>query len=110
MPCRGFTGVVLLNEQFLRAEWPMWELGVMMAALPDCRQRELDHSRQAARTVVPIILMDIKKVAAVYGEHWTPEVVEAARAEGLLPATLADVRSLLSYVGDRQDQVRPVQR
>ena len=35
------AGVVLLDKHFLRAKWPMWELGVMMAALPDNEQPRL---------------------------------------------------------------------
>ena len=93
-------GVVLLNKEFLRKPWPMWELRVMMAALRDTGvQPQLDTSRQAARTVVPVILMDHAAIEAVYEQHWQPAMVAAARDKGLPPATLEDVRHLLSYRG-----------
>ena len=95
------AGVVLLDERFLRAKWPMWELGVMMEALPD--QGQLQPG-PAARAVVPVLLMDFDAVGT-YEEHWTPAATEAARGEGFLPATLADLRRLLVYQGIRQDQV-----
>ena len=56
--------------------------------------------------MVPVILMSYAGIEAVYEQHWQPAVAAAARDEGLPPATLEDVRQLLSYQGDRQDQVR----
>ena len=99
-------GVVVIDEDFLRANWPMWELGVMMAALPDDAHPQRNSPGQAARGVVPVVLMDFVAVKATYECHWTPAVIEAARSEGLPPATLADLQRLLSNQGIRQDQVR----
>ena len=97
MLLRCDAGVVLLDENFLRAKWPMWELGVMMAALPDHRQPQSDTAKQAARTVLPVVLMDLDAVAAIYNEHWTSAVTKTAHSEGLPPATLADLQRLLEY-------------
>ena len=81
----------------------MWELGVMMAALPDGEQPE-PHTR----AVLPVFLMDLDDDAVVtaYRQRWTPAAIEKARAKGRPPATVADLKRLLSYQGIRQDQVR----
>jgi hypothetical protein len=97
---------VLLDEEFLRAKWPVWELGVMMAALPDYGQPQPDSPGQARRTVLPVVLMDWEAVTATYVKHWEAEVTEAACSEGLPPATLADLKRLLEHEGIRQDQVQ----
>jgi hypothetical protein len=96
--------VVLIDENFLRAKWHMWELGVMMAALPDHWQSQPDTARQA-RAVLPVVLMDSKAVTVTYTEHWTPAATGAALSEGLPPATLADLKRMLHYRGDRKNQV-----
>jgi len=95
--------VVVLTQEFLQREWPMWELGVMMAALPDHEQPE-PH----ARAVLPVFLMDLDNNAVVtaYQQYWTPAAIENAREKGRPPATVADLKRLLSYQGIRQDQVR----
>ncbi len=98
--------MVLIDENFLRAKWPMWELGVMMSALPDSGQPQADTVKQAVRAVLPVVLMDFKAVTATYEAHWTSAATEAARGEGLSPATLADLQRMLQYRGDRQDQVQ----
>ena len=85
----------------------MWELGVMMAALPDDSQAQPSTpANQAARTVLPVVLMDFKRIKAAYQSHWQPAVVRAACDKGLQPATLEDIDRLLGYEGIRQDQVR----
>ena len=58
------------------------------------------------RIVLPVILMDSQAVLATYTEYWTPAVREAARSQGLRPATLADLRRLLSFQGIRQNQMQ----
>ena len=105
MLCTG-TGVVVLDEHFLRAKWPMWELGVMMAALSDREQVQTSGQGPAARTVIPVVLMDFETVTATYEQHWTTAVTESARREGFEPAALADLQRLLNFQGIRQDQVR----
>ena len=97
--------MVALDEHFLRAQWPMWELGVIMAALPDRVQPQPDKAKQAARFVLPVILMDFEAVTATYEQHWTPAILQAAHSQGLPPATLADLERLLGYQGIRIDQV-----
>ena len=110
--CAFVQGVVLLDEHFLRATWPMWELGTMIAALPDHASGQPqpdDAAGLGARVVLPVVLMDWKDfdaIKALYVEHWTPAVSEAARCKGLQPATLSDLQRLLSYQGIRQNQVR----
>ncbi len=100
------TGLVVIDEHFLRAKWPMWELGIMMAALLDDAQPQRDSPGQAARAVLPVVLMDFDAVTAAYERHWTPAVIEAARSEGFPPAMLADLRRLFKHQAIRQDQVR----
>ena len=75
--CAG-PGVVLLDEHFMRAKWPMWELGIMMAALPDHWQAQPDTPAQAARAVLPVVLMDFAAVTARYEQHWQPAIAAAA--------------------------------
>ena len=79
----------------------------MMAALPanEPWQPQPDTTQQAARAVLPVLLMDFEALIATYQAHWTSATTEAARKEGLPPATLADLKRLLAYRGDRQDQV-----
>ena len=79
----------------------MWELGLMMAALPD-----YVLPGPAARAVLPVFLMDLGAVKAAYKEHWTPAAIELGTARGFPPASLEDLQRLLSYQGIRQDQVR----
>ena len=81
----------------------------MMAALQDHGQSQPGTLGQAARTVVPVVLMDFDALAASYEQHWTPAVTAAARSEGLQPATLADLQRLLKFQGIRQDQVQMAQ-
>ena len=84
----------------------MWELGVMIAALPSRGQSQQGSAGQdSTRTVLPVFLMDLEAVTATYEQHWTPAAIEAARAEGLPPAALSDLQRLLGYQGIRQDQV-----
>ena len=103
-------GVVLLDEHFLRSEWPMWELGIMMAALrqsnggPSASQP--GSLQQASRTVLPVVLMEFATVKPAYTQHWQHATVEAAAGKGFQPATLADLQRLLEYGAIRQDQVR----
>ena len=107
MVCSGAGArVVLLDEEYLRSTRAMWELGVMMAATATSDQPQPRSSWQTARTVLPVVLMDLDAVTATYEEHWTPAAVEQAHREGLPPATLADVHRLLGHQGVRQDQVR----
>ena len=75
-----------------------------MAALP--KQHQLSTPGHAARTVLPVWLMDFDAVISIYEQHWTPAATEAARSKGRQPATLADLQRLLGYQGIRQDQVR----
>ena len=99
-------GVVVIDEDFLRAKWPMWELGVMMAALPDNGQPEADTLGQATRAVLPVVLMDFDAVTATYERLWTAAVIEAAISEGLQPAKPAELQRLLRNQAIRDDQVQ----
>ncbi len=100
------AGAVLLDEHFLWATRPMCELRIMMAALTDpAEQPQPDSGRQPTPVVVPVVLMDDAAVAAAYERHWTPAAQQAARAEGLDPATLADLQRILTLNPIRQDQV-----
>ena len=77
----------------------------MMAALPHQEKPKSGAPPQAARNVLPVVLMDFETVTAAYEQHWRPGVTEAACREGFPPATLADLQRLLKYQGIRQDQV-----
>ena len=91
------SDVVLLDEDLLRSARAMWELGAMMADSSANGQTQSESQRlQAALTVVPVLLMEPAAVAAIYEQHWTPALVEAARSKGLPPATLADLQHLLA--------------
>lgn len=83
----------------------------MMAALSNTEQRQPGAPGEAARTVLPVVLMDFKMVTAIYKQHWTARRIQEASEEGFEPAGLADLQRLLEYSGVRQDQVhvaRPV--
>ncbi len=105
---RSAAGVVIIDEHFLLSPRAMWELGVMMAAIRSSEQPQPPTCtpRPAVQTVLPVVLMDLDAVTAVYEQHWPPDVTEMAHSVGLAPATLADLRCLLEHPGIRQDQVR----
>lgn len=42
----GGSGVVLLDERFLRSAWSMWQLGLIMAALPGQTQPASPRNRR----------------------------------------------------------------
>ncbi len=104
------AGVTIIDEQFLRSPRAMWELGVMMTAIRSSGRPQGPPYRYSARPavqiVLPVVLMDLTAVIAVYEQHWTPEVTERACSEGHPPATLADLRRLLEHQGIRQERVR----
>ena len=99
----------MLDEHFLQAKWPMWELGIIMGALLDPGQSQPSAAALAgppARAVLPVVLMDFGAIVATYKKHWTPAVIQAASSEGATPATLADLQRLLTWQGIRQNQVQ----
>ena len=100
------SGVVFLDEHCLRGSWPMWELGVMMTALPAEGQQHPGSAAQAARAVLPVFLMPVDAVTATYRQHWTPAAVQEALSKGRQPVTLEDLERLLDNMGSRQEQVR----
>ena len=107
-PVFSAAGVVLLDEHFVRAKRPMCELRVMMGALTHPAgepQPETTGCQPVTPVIVPVVLADDDALAAAYEQHWTPAAVEAARADGVEPATLADLQRLLTLDPIRQDQV-----
>ncbi len=100
------AGVVVLDKHFLQSQRPMWELGIVMAALPDDGQSQPGGPQQAPRAVLPVLLMGPTEIEDAYKQHWQPATVEAARSKGFPPATLADLKRLLQHQAIRQDQVR----
>ena len=87
---------MLLDEQFLSSTQAMSELAVMMAGIPRS-DAQSGQPEQSARAVVPVVLMDLDAVKATYKQHWTPAARKRARSAGLLPATLSDLRRLLTF-------------
>ena len=83
----------------------MWELGVVMAALPADGQQQPDSAGQAARAVLPVFLMPVDAVVATYSQHWTPAAEQEARSKGRQPVALEGIERLLGNMGSRQDQV-----
>jgi len=106
LPC-PLAGLVLLDECLLRSAKAMWQLGVLMnpQAGPGGGQPPTDTRQKALLTVLPVVLVAPGTVLAAYEQHWTPARTEAARSEGLPPATLADVQRLLALPGITQRQV-----